>query len=134
MEITYSDTHQLSRYDLEALFLSVEWSSGRYPDKLQRAMEHFETVYTAWDGDTLAGLVCAMDDSVMTAYIHYLLVRPEYQHMGIGTHLVALMKDRYRDYLRIVLVAYDREIGFYKSCGFQKPDGHSPMFITELWT
>lgn len=44
MDITYSDTHQLSRDDPEALFLSVEWSSGHYPDKLQTAMEHFETV------------------------------------------------------------------------------------------
>ena len=70
----------------------------------------------------------------MTAYIHYLLVRPEYQHMGIGTHPVGLMKDRHRDCLRIVLAAYDRETGFYQSCGFQKPDGHSPMFITELRT
>lgn len=134
MEIQYRDTRELSRDDLEALFLSVKWSSGHYPDKLHEAMKHFETVYTAWDGDTLAGLVCAMDDGVMTAYIHYLLVRPEYQHTGIGTHLVELMKDRYRNFLRIVLVAYNREVGFYESCGFQKPDGYSPMFITELWT
>ena len=134
MEIKYRDTRELSRDDLEALFLSVEWSSGHYPDKLREAMRHFETVYTAWDGETLAGLVCAMDDSVMTAYIHYLLVRPEYQHMGIGTHLVGLMKDRYRDYLRIVLVSYNKETGFYESCGFRKSSDSTPMFITELWT
>lgn len=134
MKITYRDTHELSRDDLESLFLSVEWSSGHYPDKLQEAMRHFETVYTAWDGDTLAGLVCAMDDHVMTAYIHYLLVRPEYQHTGIGKHLVEMMKTQYRDYLRIVLVAYNRELGFYRACGFTKSGECSPMFITDLWT
>ena len=89
----------------------MEWSSGHYPGKLQAAIRHFETVYTAWDGDTLAGPVCAMDDGAMTAYIHYLLVRPEYQHTGIGTHLVELMKDRYRDLLPISPAAGRKEGG-----------------------
>lgn len=39
-----------------------------------------------------------------------------------------------KDYLRIVIVAYNDEIGFYESCGFKKSDDASPMFITDLWT
>lgn len=132
--IEYRDTHTFTKEALQELFLSVEWSSGHFPDKLQRAMEGFSTVYTAWDGDTLVGLIAALDDGVMTAYIHYLLVRPEYQGAGIGKALVERMKARYRDYLRTVLVAYDEEIGFYEACGFKRADHASPMFITELWT
>ena len=132
--IEYKDTHEFTREDLQSLFLSVEWSSGHFPEKLQRAMKGFSTVYSAWDGDTLIGLISAMDDGVMTAYIHYLLVRPEYQGAGVGRELVERMKARYSDYLRIVLVAYDEEIGFYEACGFEKADHASPMFITELWT
>lgn len=134
MEITYKNINDFKQSDLQELFLSVEWSSGHYPEKLVIAMKNFETVYTAWDKDKLVGLICAMDDSVMTAYIHYLLVNPDYQDMGIGKKLVEKMKDRYKDYLRIVIVAYNEEIGFYESCGFEKADGASPMFITELWT
>lgn len=134
MEITYKNIHDFKQSDLQELFLSVEWSSGHYPEKLVIAMKNFETVYTAWDKDKLVGLICAMDDGVMTAYIHYLLVNPDYQDMGIGKKLVEKMKDRYKDYLRIVIVAYNEEIGFYESCGFEKADGASPMFITELWT
>lgn len=132
--IVYKDIHDFSEAELQELFLSVEWSSGHYPEKLVTAMKHYETVYTAWDSGKLVGLICAMDDGIMTAYIHYLLVDPQYQNMGIGKRLVEKMKDRYRDYLRIVLVAYDSEIGFYESCGFKKPDDASPMFITSLWT
>ena len=44
------------------------------------------------------------------------------------------MKEKYKDYLRIVLVAYNEETGFYKSCGFESAKDASPMFITELWT
>ena len=132
--IEYKDTHEFTQEALQDLFLSVDWSSGHFPEKLQRAMKGFSSVDSAWDGDTLVGLICALDDGVMTAYIHYLLVRPEYQGTGVGRALVERMKARYCDYLRIVLVAYDEEIGFYEACGFEKADHASPMFITELWT
>ena len=134
MEIIYKDIHEFKKEDLESLFLSVEWSSGHYPGKLVVAMQNFETVYSAWDDDCLVGLVCAMDDGIMTAYIHYLLVKPEYHHQGIGRQLVEMMKEHYREYLRIVVVAYNEELDFYESCGFGKADDASPMFITSLWT
>lgn len=130
----YRDIHNFKAEDLQRLFLSVEWSSGHYPDKLVKAMENFETVFTAWDGDRLAGLICAMDDGVMTAYVHYLLVDPEYQGQCIGRTLVEMIKEKYRDYLRIVLVAYNGELDFYTACGFKRAEDSSPMFITELWT
>ena len=128
------ETHEFTAQQLEELFLSVEWSSGHYPERLVKAMRNFETVFAAWDGDTLAGLICAMDDGSMTAYVHYLLVRPEYQGMGIGKRLVERVKERYADYLRIVVIAYDDEAGFYESCGFEKSNVSSPLFITSLWT
>lgn len=134
MNITYKEIHEFSAEDLEDLFLSVEWSSGHYPKKLAAAMRNYETVFSAWDGEKLVGLTAAMDDGVMTAYVHYLLVRPDYQHQGIGKRLVELMKDKYKEYLRIVVVAYNAELRFYESCGFSKAESASPMFITSLWT
>ena len=121
MEIVYKDIHEFKKEDLESLFLSVEWSSGHYPDKLVVAMQNFETVYTAWDGDQLVGLICAMDDGIMTAYVHYLLVRPEYQHLGIGRKLVEMIKEYYQEYLRIVIVAYNEELDFMSLVDSRKP-------------
>lgn len=134
MNIIYKDIHTFDQEELQDLFLSVEWSSGHFPEKLVVAMQHFKTVYTAWDGELLVGMICAMDDGVMTAYIHYLLVRPEYHHQGIGKHLVEMMKANYADYLRVVVVAYNKELDFYESCGFKKANDASAMFITSLWT
>lgn len=134
MNITYKNTHEFSEKELEELFLSVGWSSGHFPDKLAIAMKNFESVFTAWDADKLVGLVSAMDDGIMTAYVHYLLIRPEYQGMGIGKELVDRIKEHYIDYLRIVVVAYNDEVEFYEHCGFKKADDASPMFITDLWT
>ena len=133
-EIKYKEIHEFEIDDLRDLFLSVGWSSGHFPEKLQIAMRNFETVISAWDEDKLVGMICAMDDGIMTAYIHYLLVRPEYQDQGIGKELVLKVTDIYKDYLRIVVVGYDEEIGFYENCGFEKADGASPLFITDLWT
>lgn len=134
MSIKYTDIHVFSRDELERLFLSVDWSSGHFPDKLVIAMKNFDTVYSAWDDDKLVGMICAMDDGIMTAYIHYLLVDPEYQHRNIGRTLVEKIKEHYKDYLRIALIAYDNELSFYEKLGFEKSKDSSPMFITSLWT
>ena len=79
-------------------------------------------------------MINTLDDGVMTAYIHYLLVNPEYQGKGIGKELVRLVSEKYKDYLRIVLIAYNKEVDFYKQCGFTAGEEKVPMFITSLWT
>ena len=134
MKIEYRDTHEFTRDALERLFLSVEWSSGHFPDKLVVAMRGFRTVFSAWDGETLVGMISVMDDGVMNAYIHYLLVDPAYQGQGIGRELVARVKEKYGDYLRIAVIGYDAEVSFYENCGFVKSKDASPLFITSLWT
>lgn len=134
MNIEYKDTHDFTARELERLFLSVEWSSGHFPDKLVKAMKGFQTVFSAWDGDKLIGMVCAMDDGCMNAYVHYLLVDPEYHGQTVGRTLVEKVKEHYRDYLRIAVIAYDDELHFYRNCGFEKASDASPMFITSLWT
>ncbi|MCR4615468.1 MAG: GNAT family N-acetyltransferase [Clostridiales bacterium] len=134
MNISYKDIHDFGKEKLERLFLSVEWSSGHFPEKLVVAMKNFDTVFSAWDGDKLIGMVCAMDDGIMNAYVHYLLVDPEYHGKTVGRTLVEMVKEKYRDYLRIAVIAYNDELDFYRNCGFVKSDDASPMFITSLWT
>ena len=84
--IEYKDIHEYSKEDLERLFLSVDWSSGHFPDKLVAAMENYKAVYSAWDGSRLVGLICAMDDGIMNAYVHYLLVDPAYHGKNPDLH------------------------------------------------
>ena len=132
--IQYKTIKEFSEKDLKDLFLSVDWSSGNYPDKLVIAMRNSPTVCTAWDGDKLVGLINVLDDGIMTAYIHYLLVMPEYQHIGVGKKLVEMVLESYKNYLRIVLIAYNNGIDFYKRCGFNVGEEKIPMFITSLYT
>ena len=132
--ITYKTVKDFTKEELQRLFLSVEWSSGHFPDKLVLAMRGFSTVCSAYDGNKLVGMACAMDDGVMNAYLHYLLVDPAYQGQGIGRELVEMIKQKYKDYLRIAVIGYDAELSFYENCGFVKSKDAGAMFITSLWT
>ena len=53
--IVYKDTHKFTAHQLERLFLSVNWESGKYPEKLVKAMRGYHTVYSAWENDELVG-------------------------------------------------------------------------------
>ena len=97
-------------------------------------MKNFKTVFSAWDEEKLVGMICAMDDGIMNAYVHYLLVDPDYHGNTIGRTLVGMAKEHYKDYLRVAVIAYDKEVHFYENCGFEKSNDASPMFITSLWT
>jgi GNAT superfamily N-acetyltransferase len=134
MEIGYKKIKDFKEKELQDLFLSVEWDSGNYPDKLKKAIGNSHKVYSAWDNGKLVGLINSLSDDVMTVYFHYLLVRPEYQSCGIGKELVNLMLQEYEDFARKVVIAYDSEVEFYKKCGFEVGEDKSPMFVTYLKT
>ena len=84
--IIYSEDRNITLRNLAELFLSVDWASGEYPGKLFTAVKNYEKVIGAYDNDKLVGLICVMDDGVMTAYIHYLLVNPKYQSYARHRH------------------------------------------------
>ena len=132
MEIRYKNISNFSKEELEELFLSVEWSSGEFPERLVVAMKNYDAVYSAWDGEELIGLISAMDDGIMNAYINYLLVKPEYQHNGIGKTLVEKIKQHYNDYQRIAVITMHVKSEFYEKCGFEKREDKVPLFITTL--
>jgi GNAT superfamily N-acetyltransferase len=134
MEISYSSQNEFDKADLQDLFLSVQWSSGNYPDDLVVAMRNSHRVISAWEGDKLVGLINALSDGAMAAYFHYLLVRPEYQSRGIGKQLVEMMLGEYEEYARKVPIAYDGQLGFYERCGFEAGLGTTAMFRTYLTT
>lgn len=79
MDIVYTDRRDYTPAQLQSLFRSVDWISADYPERLKKALDHCETVYTAWCGEKLVGLINAIDDSELTAYVHYLCVDPRFQ-------------------------------------------------------
>lgn len=124
MEITYRDTKNYIAKDLQDLFQPVGWLSANYAERLKKAIDNSETVFTAWDDGKLVGLINAIDDSELTVYVHYLCVDPEYQGQGIGKKLLQRIKEKYKDYLYIILIAENEPLlKYYSQNGFEYADG-----------
>lgn len=124
MSLTYTEIKKYTSSDLQELFQSVGWLSANYPERLKKALDNSETVFTAWDDEKLVGLVNAIDDSELTAYVHYLCVNPAYQGQGIGKRLLQKIKEKYKDYLYIIVIAENESlVKYYSQNGFEYVDG-----------
>ncbi|HCW53275.1 MAG TPA: N-acetyltransferase [Clostridium sp.] len=133
MNIKYIETKEFKAKELENLFLSVKWESGKYPDKLVKAMKNSSHVIAAYDNDKLVGLVRSLDDGETVAFIHYLLVNPAYQDYHIGTELMTRLLHKYKDMLHIKIMPSDpKVIPFYERLGFKIYDNYTAMEIMRL--
>lgn len=92
MAIEYTEEKRFTVEQVEALFKSVGWESAQWPERLFKALQHSDTVISAWDGGHLVGLVRVLDDTEMVAYMHWVLVDPAYHGQHIGSHLVELSR------------------------------------------
>ena len=125
MNITYTEEKKFTQDQVQELFLSVGWISGQYPQRVYKALMHSETVITAWDGDRLVGLARLIDDSELVAYMHYVVVHPDYHGHGIAGEMMRRVKEKYKDYLYIELMPEEsKNAAFYQRHGFEiMPDG-----------
>lgn len=121
MDIKYTFNKCFMQDDVVDLFLSINWVSGEFPTRLYKALLNSSTVVTAWDNSKLVGLARAIDDSEMTAYVHYVLVRKEYERQGIASNMMKMILDKYKNYVYVkVIPANDGAVKFYDKLGFKK--------------
>ena len=114
MAIEYTEEKRFTVEQVEALFKSVG----------------SDTVISAWDGGHLVGLVRVLDDTEMVAYMHWVLVDPAYHGQHIGSHLVELVKAKYRDYFLLeVMPEESKNAPFYQKHGFHLMDDGRAMQI-----
>lgn len=90
-------TGELSSNELVALYDSVGWTAyTAEPAKLAAAVANSSFVVTAWADDTLVGLARVVSDDLTIAFLHDLLVRPEFESQGVRARLLEAVLDRYR--------------------------------------
>lgn len=134
MEIRFTEEKVFTREQVQQLFLSVNWMSGQYPDKLYQALMHSSTVLTAWDGDKLIGLVRVLDDTAMLAVLHYVLVDPAYHGRGIAGKMIEMVKEKYKEFLYIEgMPEESKNAPFYQKHGFHIMEDGVAMQIVADW-
>jgi ribosomal protein S18 acetylase RimI-like enzyme len=64
--------------------------------------------------------VRVLDDSEMVAYMHYVLVNPNYQGHKIAGTMIKMIKEKYKDYLYIEIMPEEsKNAAFYEKFGFK---------------
>ncbi len=115
---------------VQELCASVGWSR-REPDLIVRALENSLAVVSIWDKEELVGFARATGDKVFNATVWDMVVRPDYQRLGVGRLvMLELLKelDEYSIPL-VTLYADPGTDGFYKRFGFlADPSGVRGMF------
>lgn len=128
--IKYTEEKTFTQDQVQELFKSVGWISSEYPQRLHKALMNSQTVLTAWDGERLIGLARVLDDSELVAFVHYVLVHPEYQGQKIAGNMVEYIRDKYKDYLYIEGMPEDsKNVAFYERHGFHVMEGGTPIQI-----
>lgn len=129
----YTEEKIFSQAQVQQLFLSVNWVSGNYPERLYKALMNSSTVLTVWDGEKMVGLIRVLDDTEMLAQIHYVLVHPDYQGQGIAGKMLEYIKKKYKDYLYIEVMPEDKNnVPFYVKNGFSVMENGTAIQICNL--
>ena len=128
--IEYKRIKDFESDQLQELFMSVEWFSGNFPEKLQTALHNSSKVISAWDGNKLVGLIRGLDDGIWQATIDCLLVNPAYQGKGIASTLLKHLLNEYSNFLYVDVVPDEKKnVSFYEKHGFEIMEEGTPLQI-----
>lgn len=122
MEIVY--TGNMTGEEYNEMRLSVDWEPLTQ-GQAERGLTNTAFVVAARDGERIVGMGRMLFDFGYTAYLGDVIVRPEYQGMGIGTEIVTRLKDMVMDaaelgdkIMFILGAAKGKEV-FYEKFGFK---------------
>ena len=108
--------------DVLPLYEAVGWTNyTTKPEMLEVAYKNSLHIIGAFnDDEKLIGVLRGVGDGASILFIQDILVYPEYQHQGIGTKLLQLTLDKYKNVYQIQLATDDstKTVSFYESNGF----------------
>ena len=99
------------------------WASYPSPSALLRILANSTVVVLAFDGDEVVGVVNALSDGELAAYIPLLEVRASHRGRGIGTELVRRVMAHLDGCYMIDAVCDADAAPFYERLGMQRLAG-----------
>lgn len=90
------------------------------PDIFEGMLSNSNLTITAWDEERLIGISRCLTDFTYVAYLADLAVDAEYQHRGIGKHLIDETKQKLGRECMVVLLAAPKANDYYRRVGFEQ--------------
>ena len=104
------------------LYEAVGWTNyTQKPEMLEAAYKNSLHIIGAFnDDEKLIGVLRGVGDGASILFIQDILVYPAYQHQGIGTKLLQMTLEKYKNVYQIQLATDDstKTFSFYESNGF----------------
>lgn len=101
------------------------WGDGPSLEQTELAMKHTLFRISVWDGEKIAAMARMNGDLGLDYYIKDVVVRPEYQHKGIGRMMINELLKFINDNgvkgteIFVELCAVSDKIPFYEKLGFE---------------
>lgn len=120
--IRYVENPVVTLEEVLPLYEAVGWTNyTQNPTMLKEAYKNSLHILAALNEEgKLVGVLRAVGDGASILFIQDILVTPEYQHQGIGTKLLQLTLEKYKNVYQIQLATDDstKTVSFYESNGF----------------
>lgn len=120
--VYYTDTLADITPDMLGGFF-VGWPNPPSPETHLQVLRGSYAVVLAVDGGRVVGVVNAISDGCLSAFIPLLEVLPERQGEGIGSELMRLMRERLSAFYSIDLLCDSDVQPFYERLGWRKGVG-----------
>ncbi len=117
-EIEFKRNEPISSGMIEALRKSVGWETK--PDIYSKAFPKTYCHFTVEKAGEVIGFARIISDGVLYSFIVDLIIKKEYQSVGIGKQFVKHMVSELKsDGIKFIQLTFYKELeSFYKNCGF----------------
>lgn len=131
--ILFLEGRDIPPENLLSLYNDAGWKAyTSQPEILKQAIQNSLYVLTAWENDTLVGLIRVVGDGLTIVYIQDILVLKASKRKGIGRILLTTALQKFGNVRQKVLLTDDslETRGFYEALGFSScDDGKMVAFV-----
>lgn len=113
--------HVVEQLELNGFF--VGWPNPPSEETFKNLLKSSYKFVLAIESNKLIGFITCISDGVLSAYIPFLEVLPEYQGRGIGRELVKKLKNELNHLYMIDLLCDEELIPYYEKLGMHKAQG-----------
>ena len=113
------DLTQINWQHVSNLFQLVNWGT-RPPKDSESSFRQSSFVSIVRSENDIIGFGRTVDDGKYYALIVDVVIHPKFQGQGIGTKIVAELKDQLKGYEFVTLTAAPGKDGFYEKTGWKK--------------